>query len=145
MFEPGDILLYSDDYTKDEESPYVNICTGSTKSQQLAEAALAKKTIKTIEELILEQYRGYMKVFNEQASMRVPEHKTWDHAIDLKPDFTPKSCKVYPLSPSEQQELDRFLNEQLGKGYICPSKSPQASPFFFVKKKDGHLRPVQDY
>ena len=30
-------------------------------------------------------------------------------------------------------------------GWIRPSKSPQASPFFFVKKKDGKLRPVQDY
>ena len=30
-------------------------------------------------------------------------------------------------------------------GRIRPSKSPQASPFFFVKKKDGKLRPVQDY
>jgi len=31
------------------------------------------------------------------------------------------------------------------RGYICPSKSSFASPFFFVKKKDGKLRPVQDY
>src|SRR5713101_4892060 len=30
-------------------------------------------------------------------------------------------------------------------GYICPSKFPFASPFFFVKKKDGKLCPVQDY
>jgi hypothetical protein len=26
-----------------------------------------------------------------------------------------------------------------------PSKSPYAAPFFFIKKKDGKLRPVQDY
>ena len=31
------------------------------------------------------------------------------------------------------------------KGYIRPSKSPYSSPFFFIKKKDGKLRPVQDY
>ena len=30
-------------------------------------------------------------------------------------------------------------------GKICPANSPQASPFFFVKKKDGGLRPCQDY
>ena len=28
---------------------------------------------------------------------------------------------------------------------ICISKSPYAANFFFVKKKDGKLRPVQDY
>ena len=45
----------------------------------------------------------------------------------------------------EQQVLDAFLEENLRKGYIRPSKSPQASPFFFVGKKDGALRPCQDY
>jgi hypothetical protein len=41
--------------------------------------------------------------------------------------------------------LDKWIKEEVNKGYICPSKSPQASPFFFIKKKDGKLRPVQDY
>jgi hypothetical protein len=31
------------------------------------------------------------------------------------------------------------------KGSIQLSKSPYASPFFFVQKKDGKLQPVQDY
>ena len=31
------------------------------------------------------------------------------------------------------------------KGYIEESKSPYVSLFFFIKKKDGKLRPVQDY
>jgi Reverse transcriptase (RNA-dependent DNA polymerase) len=34
-------------------------------------------------------------------------------------------------------------NEQLG--YIEKGDSPWATPFFFVKKQDGSLRPVQDY
>src|SRR6266567_5992850 len=38
-----------------------------------------------------------------------------------------------------------FVKEHLKKGYIRPSKSPMASPFFFVSKKDGKYRPVQDY
>jgi RNase H-like domain found in reverse transcriptase/Reverse transcriptase (RNA-dependent DNA polymerase) len=41
--------------------------------------------------------------------------------------------------------LDKFLKENLKKGYIRPSQSPMASPFFFVSKKDGKLRPCQDY
>ena len=41
--------------------------------------------------------------------------------------------------------MDEFIDENLRSGKICPSKSPQASPFFFVKKKDGSLRPCQDY
>jgi RNase H-like domain found in reverse transcriptase/Reverse transcriptase (RNA-dependent DNA polymerase)/Integrase zinc binding domain/Chromo (CHRromatin Organisation MOdifier) domain len=50
-----------------------------------------------------------------------------------------------PLSPDEQKQLDKFLDEHLTSGHIRPSKSPMASPFFFIKKKDGSLRPVQDY
>ena len=37
------------------------------------------------------------------------------------------------------------MQEQQAKGYICPSKSPYAAPFFFIKKKDRKLHPVQDY
>ena len=33
----------------------------------------------------------------------------------------------------------------MAKGYICISKSLTAAPVFFVKKKDGTLRLVQDY
>ena len=46
---------------------------------------------------------------------------------------------------SEQEELDKFLEENLKTGKIRPSKSQFASAFFFIKKKDGKLRPVQDY
>ena len=46
---------------------------------------------------------------------------------------------------NEQGELDKFLEENLWKGYIIPSKSPLASPVFFIKKKDGKLHMVQDY
>jgi hypothetical protein len=49
------------------------------------------------------------------------------------------------MTRDEDTALEKFLDEMVRKGYIRPSKSPYASPFFFVKKKDGKLRPVQDY
>jgi hypothetical protein len=49
------------------------------------------------------------------------------------------------LSPNEQTELDAFLKENLEIGHIYPSKSPMASPVFFIKKKDGSLHLVQNY
>ena len=52
---------------------------------------------------------------------------------------------MYPLTLKEEEALDTFLQENLEKGFIRPSTSPQASPFFFVGKKDGTLRPIQDY
>ena len=49
------------------------------------------------------------------------------------------------MSPKEQKEVSEFVDEQLAKGYIHLSKSEQTSPVFFVPKKDGRKRMVQDY
>ena len=57
----------------------------------------------------------------------------------------PKKGKVYPLSREEKEEVREFVKEQLRKGYIRLSKSPQTAPVFFVGKKDGKKRMVQDY
>ena len=66
--------------------------------------------------------------------------------IELKPGAPPTILgKIYTLTQAEQKALEGFIQEHLAKGYICPSKSPYASPFFFIKKKDGKLQPVQDY
>ena len=57
----------------------------------------------------------------------------------------PKIGKIYPLSPDEKKATKDFLDDNLATGKIHPFNSPQASPFFFVKKKDGKLHPCQDY
>jgi len=49
------------------------------------------------------------------------------------------------LSVKEQAELDTFLTENLETGRIRQLKSLMASPVFFIKKKDGSLRLMQDY
>jgi hypothetical protein len=129
-----------------EQTEEVWCAAGFTYAQQLAEAAHKDKPTRTFEEMVPEQYRNYAKVFSETESERLPARKPWDHAIELTPG-APNAIrtKVYAMSPTEQEELDRFLEDNLRKGYIRPSKSPIASPVFFVKKKDGKLRFVQDY
>ena len=92
------------------------------------------------------EYHHYKKVFSEEEAKRFPASRPWDHAIELLPD-APETldCKVYPLAPAEQDALNEFIKDHLDKGYIRRSNSPYASPFFFIKKKDGKRRPVQDY
>ena len=75
----------------------------------------------------------------------MPTRKIWDHTIDIKEGFIPKKGKVYPLLKEEREEVREFIKEQLRKGYIRPSKLPQTAPVFFVEKKDGKKRMVQDY
>jgi len=71
--------------------------------------------------------------------------KLWDHAIDMREDFVLRKGKVYPLLREEREEMCEFITEQLRKGYIRLSKSPQIAPVFFVEKKDRKKRMVQDY
>ena len=104
-----------------------------------------KKENLTPEQIVPTEYHEFLDVFDEVKADRFPQSRPWDHKIEMKPGFEPKVFKAYNLSPEEQLELDKFLKEHLDKGYIKPSQSPMASPFFFVKKKDGKLRPCQDY
>jgi hypothetical protein len=95
---------------------------------------------------IPKEYRRHSFVFSEAESKRFPPPREWDHAIELKPGHPEHMPgKVYALTQPEQEALATFLQEHLDKGYITESKSQFAAPFFFVKKKDGKLRPVQDY
>ena len=84
-------------------------------------------------------------MFSKESFDELPEQKKWDHAINLKPESQPFSTKVYPMSLIKQKELNDFLEENLLSSCIHPSKTPMASPVFFMKKKDGRLQFVQDY
>ena len=75
----------------------------------------------------------------------MPTRKIWNHAIDMKKGFVPRKGKVYLLSREEREEVCEFIQEQLRKGYIRLSKSPQTVPVFFVGKKNGKKKMVQDY
>ena len=91
--------------------------------------------------------KEFSPVFSQSGFDDLPPRRSWDHTIELKTsaDTSPISSKVYSLSCPKQVELNKLLDEHLKSGRIRPSKSPITSPFFFVKKKDGSLRPVQDY
>src|ERR1700750_15196 len=84
----------------------------------------------------------FPSVFSAKDFDQLPERCPWDHAIDLTLGATPADCKIYLLNPQEQKALDEFLEENLRTGCICPLSSQMASPFFFVKKKNGSLQPV---
>ena len=126
-----------------KEELWINIKTRV--APELAQKEAEKQKTKTLKEMILSELMDYHDVFNKKKAEWFPEPQPWDHAIDLKPDFVPKDCKVYPLTPQEHVEMDKFINENLAKGYIQPSKYPMASPFFFVAKKSRDLQPCQDY
>jgi len=90
-----------------------------------------------LKKLVPKRFWRWKKVFRKKKSERIPVRKAWDHAIELKEGFVPKKGKVYSLSREEREEVQAFVKDQLRKGYIRPSKSPQTSLVYFVAKKDG--------
>ena len=140
ILEDGDQLLMVD------PTPALNIRASSNIAMDLAIKANEKKPKKAWTESVPKYLHDYADVFTKQEFDELPPHRPWDHAIELLPGSENRlDCKIYPLSVHEQEKLDEFLEENLNTGRIRPSKSPMASPFFFIKKKDGGLRPVQDY
>ncbi|KNZ82299.1 hypothetical protein J132_00114 [Termitomyces sp. J132] len=115
------------------------IQASQTTSQQLAQAFAANSVLQEFQDIVPPYLHVFEDVFSKASFDLLPEHKQWDHAIELLPDSTPSSCKVYPLVPREQDKLDAFLQENLNSSHICPSKSPMALLVFFIKKKDGSL------
>ena len=49
------------------------------------------------------------------------------------------------MTLKEEEALNQWLDEQLEVGLIVESKSRYAVPYFYIPKKDGSLRLVQDY
>jgi hypothetical protein len=105
----------------------------------------SQKKVLPLKEQVPKEFHKFLNVFSEEKAAQFLEPRSWDNKIETKDTYVPKSFKTYNLTPQEQIELDKFLKENLEKGYIRPSQSPMASPFFFVDKKDGKLRPCQNY
>ena len=95
-----------------------------------------------IKEIVPKKFLKWKKVFGKVESERMPMRKVWNYAIDLKEMFKPKKERTYPLSKDKREEVQKFVNDQLRKGYIRLSKSSQISPVFFVAKKDRSKRIV---
>ena len=119
-----------------EDHPHIQRLTLST--------TLAKVTEK-VEQKLPPQYAKYTKVFNEPGDREPPPWWPFDHRIYLKETFIPKVAKMYPMNPKEMEVCKEFIEENLKARKIRKSQSPQASPFFFIQKKDGGLHPFQDY
>jgi hypothetical protein len=98
-----------------------------------------------IEAIVPHEYHKYLKIFEKLNADKLPPHYPCDHKIPLEDGFQPLFRPLYSLSDPELEELKRWLEENLSKGFIHTSSSLAAMPILFVKKGDGSLRLVVDY
>ncbi|KAL0168429.1 hypothetical protein M9458_036651, partial [Cirrhinus mrigala] len=91
------------------------------------------------------KYHDLALAFSKHKASQLPPHRPSDCAIDLIPGSTPPKGRIFLLSQPESEAMKKYIEEELAKGFIRPSTSPATAGFFFVKKKDGTLRPCIDY
>ncbi|KAI2661634.1 Transposon Tf2-6 polyprotein [Labeo rohita] len=91
------------------------------------------------------EYHDLLEAFSTVRASELPPHRPGDCAIELVPGAVPPRGRVFPLSQPESAAMEKYIKEELAKGFIQPSTSPASAGFFFVKKKDGGLRPCIDY
>jgi hypothetical protein len=87
----------------------------------LAEVFAKNSKPKGFQDTVLTSLHTYANVFSETAFDTLSEHRKWDHAIELEREPSPRFCKVYPMTLTEQTEMDTFLEEALATGRISPS------------------------
>jgi len=93
-YEPGDRLFIMRILS---EPTVENLCATSTISQKLVEGACqALETWKGLLPLP-DCAKGFELVFAKEDFDILPDHRQWDHAIELVPGSEPKSLRVYLL------------------------------------------------
>jgi len=120
--------------------------TETKDNQEQDNGEIGKEPDKTNPEDLPEYIQPFTHLFNKKKFEKLPERRKWDHEINLTEE-APKelNAKAYAMTLKEEEALNQWLDEQLKAGLIVESKSRYAVPCFYIPKKDGSLRLVQDY
>ncbi|KAG5735107.1 hypothetical protein E4T56_gene20485 [Termitomyces sp. T112] len=96
-------------------------------------------------EVVLLEYHEFADMFSEGSAKELPPHCSYNYKINLEEGALPLLGKIYNMSKIELWVLKEYLDNMLGKGFICPLISTAGAPVLFAKKKDGSLRLCVDY
>jgi hypothetical protein len=78
------------------------------------------------------KYRDLYKAFLPQEANALPPYHSYVHMIELVPGSQTPFSQNHPLSPMELKILKRWLDVNLAKEFIRPSKSNTASSILLI-------------
>ena len=81
------------------------------------------------------RFHKQIHIFGKEASERIPMRKMLDHTIDMKKQFLLRKREVYLLFREERGDMCKFIDKQLRKEYIRPSKLSQTTLVFSVGER----------
>ena len=131
---------------KHEDIQFNTRKTKATETTEQDNGEIGKEPDKTNPEDLPEYIRPFTHLFNKKKFKKLLERREYDHEINLMEE-APKelNAKAYAMTLKEEEALNQWLDEQLKAGLIVESKSRYMVPCFYIPKKDGSLRLVQDY
>ena len=101
--------------------------------------------IAPVPEQILLLNTEFKSLFPEKMPAGLPPARITDHHITLKPNSRAPAQRLYRLSPLQDKELQKQLQELQEAGFIEPATSEYGSGILFVTKASGKLRMCVDY
>jgi hypothetical protein len=93
--------------------PHHFVHASSTVSEHLAEAFAKNSKPKGFEDIVPMTLHEYANVLSETTFDSLPERCKWDHAIEPEREPSPGFRKDYPMTLTEQMEMDALLEEAL--------------------------------
>jgi len=94
--------------------------------------------------VVISLLQEFEDVFPEEVPHGLPPIRGIEHQIDFIPGASIPNRPAYRSNPEEMKELQRQVEELMGKGYVRESMSPCAVPVILVPKKDGTWRMCVD-
>lgn len=94
---------------------------------------------------LIKGYRDLAPVFKAKEVDELTPHWKMDCATELLLELKLPKGEMYSVNPTEREELHKFIDNNLERGYIHPMNSLHATPVLFWKKKDDSLRLCTDY
>jgi hypothetical protein len=76
-----------------------------------------------ISKIVPAEYYKFLPLFSEAEANKLPPHCPYDYQIPLKEGCTPPFGPIYSLSQTELEALQKWLEENLSKGFIRASSS----------------------
>nr|XP_027062889.1 uncharacterized protein LOC113689296 [Coffea arabica] len=86
----------------------------------------------------------YADIFPDDVPSGLPPLRGIEHQMDFVPGASLPNRPAYKSNPEETKELQRQVDDLLGKGWARESLSPCAVPVILVPKKDGTWRMCTD-
>jgi hypothetical protein len=92
-----------------------------------------------------QEYQEFVDLFLKKLSDKLPPRYLYNHKITFVEGAKPPFSFLYRILKNKLLVLKKYLEENLSKGFIRPSKSSAASLVIFIKKPSRGLRLYINY